>query len=70
MPYIQEKKVEKPQVQVQQTVVEDNSYIAQRRSICNACAKKNPFNETCMECGCPILELNRNKARKCPIGKW
>lgn len=69
MPYIQSTKVENTQVQ-QYNVVEDNSYIAHRRSICNACELKNPFNETCMECGCPILELNRNKARRCPIGKW
>ena len=50
--------------------VQSNDYIFQRQQICNACDRKNPFNSTCMECGCPILELNRNVARRCPIGKW
>lgn len=40
----------------------------QRLAACNACDKRGVVK--CGECGCPVLELVKYQASKCPLERW
>lgn len=54
--------------------VDDDEY-ARRRSLCLSCPERDPDNDTCRKCGCPLHQTAlgdklRWATESCPLGKW
>jgi hypothetical protein len=49
-----------------------DSYVQERRNICNSCEHKKKIigANMCGKCGCSIWAKTLIPSFKCPIGKW
>lgn len=44
--------------------------ILKRRAICEACDRRDPVPNRCMECGCYLDPKIQFALDSCPLGKW
>ena len=51
-------------------IIEDQSVVDYRMSICNSCEFFKPVTKQCKKCGCIMTFKTKLSNAGCPIGKW